>query len=43
MPTKLTNEQKELLRQYDDAMTGKKTASSNDEKGKKGRKGLFNK
>ena len=43
VPTKLTNEQKELLRQYDDAMTGKKTASSNDEKGKKGRKGLFNK
>ena len=40
VPTKLTNEQKELLRRYDDSITGKKTAEG-EEKGKKNKKGLF--
>ncbi|MCR5607645.1 MAG: molecular chaperone DnaJ [Lachnospiraceae bacterium] len=40
VPTKLTSEQKELLKKYDDAVTGKKS-DDDDSKGKK--KGLFNK
>ena len=37
VPTKLTNEQKELLKRYDDAVTGKKTPEDDDPKKKKGR------
>ncbi len=41
VPTKLTNEQKDLLRKYDDAVTGKKSADSSDKAKKGGKKGLF--
>ena len=41
VPTKLTNEQKDLLRKYDDAVTGKTSAQNSDKGKKNGKKGLF--
>ena len=39
VPTKLTEEQKDLLRKYDEAVTGKTSTASTDDKSEKGKKG----
>ncbi len=41
VPTKLTNEQKELLQKYDDSMTGKKSDDSDSDKESAGKKKKF--